>query len=391
MAESGDNKGLEQEGRTGEFEFRRKAIQRGADEFVDDAGPADAPATDPLPVNRDYYPEPQKFRAELKRAAATYDAFAKASAQLINDLRLGRPLKLDPVRGPLGEMIASVIRHPDPMLWMTKLHVPDAYLIGHAQRCCIVSTVLARDIGLPEPQLERIAWGGLLCQIGKTKIPRNLLEQAGPLKPDELERIRQFIPIGVELLEAVPGIDQAVVNIVRCHHERFDGSGYPVGLRGAEIPLLARLVGLVDWYDAMTSLKPYTSNVVSSTAAMDLLHDQRNRQFQDQLVEEFVRAIGLYPTGSLVELNTGEVALVASQNLNHRTQPRVLLVLDRYKRPHKTYERVDLLERNREIDGPPVTIKRALSDGEHDLDPRTIMETAEQQQQAKGWKRLFGG
>jgi len=192
----------------------------------------------------------------------------------------------------------------------------------------------------------------------------------------------------VEMLKPCLALGVEVVDIVANHHERFDGSGYPGGKRGDQIPVLARLVGLVDWYDAMTSKKPYTDRVVSSTEALDFLYQQRDVLFQAQVVEEFIQALGIYPNGNLVELNTGEVALIQSQDPKNRTQPRIILVLDCDKQHYPTYDVVNLRQYNRDNPDYARIIKKALGVGAHDLDPNQII-AAVGGVKPKGWRKFF--
>jgi HD-GYP domain-containing protein (c-di-GMP phosphodiesterase class II) len=367
-------------GRTGEYRFQDRL-----NEAVEAAG-EDLRA---IPAKPDYYPEPEPARGEMKRAEEAWLEFMKASKAMIDAVRMGQRLELEPVHPKLVAVVESIIRHPDPMIWMSRLHVPDSYLTGHSQRCLVLATVIGRALGFPEPHLERLAWGALLSQIGRTRIPSALREKPGPLTEDEIARVQQFVPLGVEILRAAGGISETIIATVQNHHERLDGSGYPRGLTGEKIPVLARIVGLADWFDSMIARKPYTENVLSAIDAIDHLNRERNVLFQDQIVEAFVRAIGLYPTATLVELNTGEVALVAAQHPAQRTQPEVVLVLDRIKKPYATLERVDLREHNSNHPEAPRVVKRALSEGEFGVHARDAMARAGAGK--KGWRRFLPG
>lgn len=333
-----------------------------------------------IAVDPDYYPAPGSFQAELKKAHQVFETFRTCTRQMINDVRVGKPLVIAPIEQPLQAMVESVIRHPDPMVWMTQLVIPQSFVGGHLLRTSILSTVLGRGMGLAERQLERLAWGGLLCQIGKARLPRQLLEKPGPLEREELDRIREFVAIGVELAEGVKSLEPEVVEIIRTHHERADGSGYPQGLNGDQIPVLARLVGVVDWYDTVTSKKPYTEVVSSSTQAVDALNNKRDIAFSDQVVDEFVRAVGLYPNGSLVELDSGEIGVVQAQNVMNRTQPRIIIVLDDRHQPLSPQLKLDLLTYNQGSKGHPKTIAKALPDGEYGLNPAEIIERSGENQ-----------
>jgi HD-GYP domain-containing protein (c-di-GMP phosphodiesterase class II) len=147
--------------------------------------------------------------------------------------------------------------------------------------------------------------------------------------------------MGAELVAKSKDIDFEILAIIENHHERMDGSGYPRGIRGATIPLLARIAGLVDTYDAMITPRPYARARTSHEATQELL-DCQGVLFQESLVEQFVQAIGLFPTGTLIELNTGEVGIVVTQNDTRRLKPEVVIVLDADKEKLEKLKIVDL-------------------------------------------------
>ncbi|MDJ0654026.1 MAG: HD domain-containing phosphohydrolase [Xanthomonadales bacterium] len=332
-----------------------------------------APST-AIPTRPGYYPEPQGFRGELKRAQGIYRALCRATDQVYADVRVGRALSATSLDKPMERMIDSIIRHPDAMVWMCRLHPhPDNYWVGHAVRTAALAAVLGRSMGLAEAQLRRLAMGGLLCQIGKTKLPMKLLEKSGPLQADELDRIRNHVQPASELLRAADSVKDEVIEIIENHQERFNGTGIPGARQGDQIPALARLLGMVEWFDSMISIKPYTDRVLTPCEAMDYLYQQRDVLFPTQLVEEFVRAVGVYPNGTLVELNTGEVAVVQAQNSANRTQPRIVLVRDHDGKDLPRYRPINMMEFNRNSD-VALTIRRALPADEFQMDAAQLIK-----------------
>ena len=342
----------------------------------------------PLPLQPDYYPLPGRLDKELKAAPGIYGDFAAAVKAFIDSVRLGQSVDLTPLGPFVDAMVVSIIRQPEAMVWMRRMDTELSYLTGHATRCAALSAVICRGMGLPEPQIRRALLGGLLCQIGKTQIPRSLLEKSEALTDEEMQRVKSFVSLGAIMIEESGHADREIIDIIACHQERWNGSGYPQGLRGDGIPLLARIVGLADWYDALTTKKPHTSRVLSATEAMDFLYSQRDESFQEQLVEVFIRIMGIYPTGNLVELSGGELALVQAQTPGHRTQPQVVIVSDSRGKRLKKYVSISLFDYNQKTDGRPLTIKRGLGAGYENWNPREIMETWAAQKRGRWFGRF---
>jgi len=205
--------------------------------------------------------------------------------------------------------------------------------------------LFGRHIGLPKPELDVLAMGVLLKDIGKTKLPKHLIEMSGR-SATEQEAFEKFVDYGVEILRKMPDVKPRVTSVVKTHCERVNGSGFPQHLRGDKIPLLGKIAGVVTFYDETTN--PRNQNPLSPSKAVGKLYEARGIEFQEELVVEFIRAIGLYPTGTLVELNTGEVAVVVEQNFERRLRPKIMVVLDAVKqRLHQPYI-IDLAEDERE-------------------------------------------
>ncbi|MEM9301226.1 MAG: HD-GYP domain-containing protein [Pseudomonadota bacterium] len=328
----------------------------------------------PLRVDHERYEPPRALRKELRKALVIHRDLSRSMGRMIDDIRVGRGLEVKNVRQTTGQMVDSIIRHPDALIWLGRLRETDGYAYSHSIRSSIMSVAMARHLGLPEPQMQRLAMGTLLCEIGKAKLPRHLLEKKDPLTDIEIERVQDHVVLGVELLGRCTGMDDEVLEVVQTHHERFDGTGYPNGLHGDQIPLLGRIAGMIDCYDAMTSEKPYTDRIYSTAQAIDYFFSQRDHEFQAQLVDEFIQAIGLYPTGTLVELSNGEIGMVLAQEPTQRLQPEILIVLDADRRPIDPPRKVDLREQNARATSDPVSIQRALLAGEYGLDAAAILE-----------------
>lgn len=264
-------------------------------------------------------------------------------------------------------MVDSIIRNPDAAMWIARIRNQDAYLYGHCVRASIWAITLGRHLELSKERLEHLATGIMLSEVGYTLLPVELFGKTAGLTPAEYELVRQHVTHGVDILNGRDGINEDILSVVQTHHERFDGSGYPEGLRGSQIPLLGQIAGIVDVYDMLTNPRD-AGDVLPPTVAMAKLHGMIDEAFQKELVEEFIRAIGVYPTGTLVELSTGEIGIITEQNAERRLRPKILILLDADLHPLATPREIDLMALTRDRQGNPVDILKSLPRGAHAID-----------------------
>jgi HD-GYP domain-containing protein (c-di-GMP phosphodiesterase class II) len=231
------------------------------------------------------------------------------------------------------------------------------------------ATALGREIGLERESLRVVALGAMLLDIGKTRIPEEILGKPGRLDAEELALVRRHVDFSVEIVREAGEVDPRVLEMVANHHERHDGSGYPRGLKGDDIPVYGRIAGIVDTYDAMITSRPYASTQ-SSYGALRQLRSLAGSQFQPELVDQFTQAIGMFPTGTLVLLNTGEVAVVTAQSRVRRLRPEIMIILDAEKRPLDDYRVLDLNQVSATADDQAsLWIEQGLEPGAYGVDP----------------------
>ncbi|OFW16787.1 MAG: hypothetical protein A3F70_14390 [Acidobacteria bacterium RIFCSPLOWO2_12_FULL_67_14] len=163
---------------------------------------------------------------------------------------------------------------------------------GHCERLAHWAVLLGRGLGLPADDLDALHRGGYLHDVGKVGVPDSVLLKPGPLTDAEFAVMKRHTEIGDSLCAPLQSL-RGVRPIIRCHHERLDGSGYPGGLRGDEVPLLAQIVGIVDVYDALTSDRPYRTAIDPDAASRHLLSEVERRKFSKLHVEAFLDSLRL--------------------------------------------------------------------------------------------------
>jgi len=280
-------------------------------------------------------------REEAPAAAHAYGIAVDAMNDVLEDLRKGSGIEIDKVKQAVSPMIDSVLRNQDAMAWLVCLRKRDEYAYNHSIASSVWAVVLGRHLGFDRTGLQTLAMGGMLLDVGKVHIPESISGKAGPLETQEMQIMRSHVDYGLALAKKTPGINQDILDMILSHHERHDGSGYPRGLAGNDIPVYGRIAGIVDCYDAMITRRPW-AEAKSSYDAVRELNLLAGQQFQRELVEQFVQALGMFPTGTIVELNTGEVGIVIEQNRVRRLRPKIMLLLDGGQAPISTSKIMDL-------------------------------------------------
>ncbi len=290
------------------------------------------------------------LREEFRRTKVSFDSAAETLDKIFESLRSGSQNDISAVQTAINPLIEGVFRNQEAVAALLRLKESGEYRYHHGVSMAVWAAIVGRHIGLHRHELEKLAVGCAMCDIGMTQLPLELLDQAENLTREQLRIVRAHPTMGSELVSRSKNIDFEILGIIENHHERMDGSGYPRGIQGASIPLLARIAGLVDTYDAMITPRPYATARTSHEATQELL-DCKGVLFQEALVEQFVQAIGLFPTGTMVELNTGEVAIVVAQNATRRLKPELVIVLNAEKERLETAKVVDLANQSIAAEG----------------------------------------
>lgn len=212
-----------------------------------------------------------------------------------------------------------------------------------------------------EDPISSLAAGGLLMDVDKTRLPHALLQHPGSLAPVEAETLQSHAAYGQEIVNNSGINDQDLPDIVRTHHARHDGSGYPAGLIGNAIPITGRMLSIIDSYDAMVRIPPYRT-AVSRHQALRQIYSARDTLLRLERVERFQTCLGVYPTGSLVELSTGEVAVVMAQNQVRRLRPQVMILSTQTKQPLNDFRQLDLMNQVKRSPAVDIVCGRVASD-----------------------------
>lgn len=318
------------------------------------------------PGARPGYEDRTTLAEEVERVRDVFIEARLLIQELLFDAKLGRALKLASAKRVVRGLAESIIRNPDALMCFAQLKRKDEYLALHSLRVCILALALGRQLGMTRTQLEVLGLAALLHDIGFIKVPDELLRKSAPLTAEEEAVVRRHVAWGVEIVSGIGHVPPAVLEIIAQHHERFDGSGYD-GLRGPSISDSGTIVGLMDHYDEITSARP-GHDAQSPHAVLMKMYRWRNTLFKAELVEKFIQCLGVYPIGSAVQLNTGEIGVVAAINRQHRLKPHVMLV---YRADRTPYEHLPItnVATRRTPDDRPCEIERALEPDVLGIDP----------------------
>ena len=297
------------------------------------------------------------LRSMLERITAT-----------VQSARRDGQLNLQMINEAVPDFVRTVTRKTDAVFWFIRTSEDPALLYRRAVGTAAVSVVFGRHLGLDRTELEHLAIGGLLMDIGKITVPVPILAKPDHLSPAERLFVEQHVPRGLAMLQLQSQIPGRVVDMVLGHHERLDGTGYPRQLRGTEIPLFARIAGIVDTFDALTLNRRYAA-AMSANSALQFLNSLRDIKFDAALVGELVRALGIFPTGTRVELIDGSTGLVCEQNRDWPLRPRVVVTAEANGTPSRSMRVLDT--------GAHLHIARALPPDSVNIDGEQLQRAIE--------------
>lgn len=281
---------------------------------------------------------------EHKAALGVYKAARRSTKTLLDEVRLGGVINTQEAKSTVDDCVSSILRNPDALIWMSKVRNEDDHTAEHCLNVCILAIALGRHLGLDEGALKNIGLCGLLHDVGKMRINASLLQKDGTLDERETKIMQGHTVHGRNLLMATHGIYHGVIDVAYSHHEKVDGTGYPRGLKSAGISLYSKMIAIVDAFDNMTAHRQ-AHRSVTCTEALKTIYRNRGTQFDEKLSLAFIKAVGLYPPGTIVELVCGEVAIVIETNHRHRHLPKLIKVLnaDKNKLKHEKILNLELI------------------------------------------------
>lgn len=287
----------------------------------------------------------RQLSQELARIEPAYDSLGSALQETFKAFSENQStVDTTVLKGGVEEITGSLQRNPDAVMWLLRLKQCDQYSFDHAMDVAVNMVLIGAHIGWRGPRLLNLGLAGILQDVGKLQLPGELLAKKTPFTAAEFKVLRSHVALSMKMLQSQAGIPSDVIDTVARHHERWDGSGYPAGLKFEQIGMAAEIAGLADSHCAMLRDKPYR-RALGHQEALEKLHNRRGTLFNPALMEQFVQCIGLYPIGTLVELNSGEVGVVIQQNRVRRSKPCVLLLLDADKQQVPTHRTIDLREK----------------------------------------------
>jgi len=317
------------------------------------------------------YKESVSVEAELPRAERVYERSTVVVSEIARTVPAKGAIDSDRTQQASQQITESVVRNPDAMTLLSKMQEKGSGVLSRAVEVSVMMTVFGRFLQYSETQLHTLSMLGLLQDVGKLRLPAPMLNKTTSWLAPEQELFKTHVNHSVEILSKTSGLPPDFPGLASLHHERYDGSGYPRGLRGNAINLLGAIAGVVDAYDMLVAPAPWGENMTPSTA-LGVLYRNRGEKFTPGLVEQFIQCMGAFPVGSVIEMQTGEIGVVISQNPVKRLQPRVMLVRDANGAAIKPHLVLDLTRGPKASDGEAYRIRRTLDSATVKIDPKEL-------------------
>jgi putative nucleotidyltransferase with HDIG domain len=278
---------------------------------------------------------------EIKVAQNVCARSKEAVISMFNDARMGKAIEVENAQVLVEEISESILRQPHALISLARLKNADEYTYMHSVAVCALMIALARQLDLEEDLVHEAGLAGLLHDLGKMAIPNKILNKPGKLTDEEFETIKSHPQIGASILIDNPLVSPLVLDVIMHHHEKTDGSGYPHKLKGENISLLAKMGAVCDVYDAITSNRPYKKGWAPAESIRKMAEWSKGH-FDEAVFQSFVKTVGIYPTGSLVRLESGRLGVVTEQNESSLLCPKVKVFFSAKMKTPILQETIDL-------------------------------------------------
>lgn len=267
------------------------------------------------------------FDEELEAAREIKTAAVGNVKKMLKDAASGKSFDTEEAQEHVGDMVKSVFRNKDALLSLTRLKSFDEYTFTHSVNVTVLTLALAQDLGFPKSDLQIMGMGAMLHDVGKMLVPDEILNKPGKLDQDERNIIQNHTTFGKEILEKRGDIHKTAIMMAWEHHERVDGSGYPMGKTESELQRESMVIAVADVYDALTSARVYKPGM-PPPHTLSFIKARAESEFKGDFVERFIEVIGIYPVGSVVEFNTGQIGVVREVNRDNLFRPHVMMVMN---------------------------------------------------------------
>ncbi|MBQ4852476.1 HD domain-containing phosphohydrolase [Pseudoalteromonas sp. MMG012] len=290
---------------------------------------------------------PLTLEKEFERASQHFEMHNRKIQSLYGDVTAGGKVDISLISDVSKEIVQSVLRNSNAMAILTRLKDKDGYNWRHMINCTILISVFAKYLGLKNSVIQQLAMGAMLHDVGHARLPQGLVSKDSKLTELEYKAVKKHVVQSLGLIKGEKGITPVMMDVIINHHERVDGSGYPRRLRGVKVSKAARIMAIIDVYDAMTSDRPHQMSEEPVHALRYLLANKE--QFDAELVQRFIKCMGVHPVGTIVKLTNERLALVLEGNKQAPTAPKVRVFYNTKHMHHITAKELDLSDAEHEV------------------------------------------
>jgi HD-GYP domain-containing protein (c-di-GMP phosphodiesterase class II) len=304
---------------------------------------------------------------DVYKAKEIFDQSKSIQKKIFADAQNGKPLDLNPVEEITDKTIDEIFKNPDALACVINIRNTDEYLLEHSVSVSVLITIFARFLKIEKPIVQQLSVGAFLHDVGKIMVPEKILNKPGKLTDNEFITMKTHVNHSIDIIQNTPGISELSLEVAALHHEKLDGNGYPFNIAGDDISTYGRMISICDIFDALTANRCYKEGYSHIKSFSILRSLAESNHLDKRLVNLFIKCMGVYPVGSLVELNSNKIAIVEQRNLEDPTNPKVRSFYNSKQNNYVITEDIDLAKNNDFI------VKGVRAD-DFDLDMNKIIE-----------------